>query len=197
MQVFSCGHSYLKRDSRDSQISFCFTVFQEKSSSSKAKRVRTVILHLFNHVDSFFRPWTKRMQYPILGRKEKKKKLKKRYQKLYSSTLVYMQDHSVLHLLHNYRLFGLIIFSGLTNSNSTAVFLKSPHNCQIKLNDRPGCQKYSSVHNTTQHNGSLHQPAEGSCFSEQQAKKASCNNSNIEHYLSSMEVKSILTQASL
>lgn len=85
MQVFSCGHSYLKRDSRDSQISFCFTVFQEKSSSRKAKRVRTVILHLFNHVDSFCRPWTKRMQYPIL---EKKKK-RKRYQKLYSSTLVY------------------------------------------------------------------------------------------------------------
>lgn len=80
--LFSREHSYLKRDSRDSQISFCFTVFQEKSSSSKAKRVRTVILHLFNHVDSFFRPWTKRMQYPIL-------KNKKKYRKLYSSTLVY------------------------------------------------------------------------------------------------------------
>lgn len=73
MQVVSCGHSYLKRDSRDSQISFCFTVFQEKSSSSKAKRVRTVILHLFSHVDSFFRPWTKRMQYPMLGKKKKER----------------------------------------------------------------------------------------------------------------------------
>lgn len=104
--LFSREHSYLKRDSRDSQISFCFTVFQEKSSSSKAKKVRTVILHLFNHVDSFFRPWTKRMQYPIL-------KNKKKYQKLYSSTLVYMQDHSVLHLLLNYRgLWTNYIFPG-------------------------------------------------------------------------------------
>lgn len=74
MPLFSREHSYLKRDSRDSQISFCFTVFQEKSSSSKAKRVRTVILHLFNHVDSFFRPWTKRMQYPILEKKKNKGK---------------------------------------------------------------------------------------------------------------------------
>lgn len=99
MQVLSCGHSYLKRDSRDSQISFCFTVFQEKSSSSKAKRVRTVILHLFSHVDSFFRPWTKRMQYPMLGKKKRKGKM---YRKLYFKCLVYLQDHPVLHLLHNY-----------------------------------------------------------------------------------------------
>lgn len=71
MQVFSHGCPYLNRDSLESQISFCFTVFQENSSSSKAKRVRTVILHLFNHVVSFLRPWTKRMQYPILENKVK------------------------------------------------------------------------------------------------------------------------------
>lgn len=86
-------------------------------------------------------------------------------------------------------LFGLIVFSGLTNSNSKAVFLKSLHNFQINLNDRAGCQKYSSAHNTTEHNRSLHQPAKGSCFSEQQAKKASCNNSNTEHYWGSAEAK--------
>lgn len=187
MQVSARGYSYLKRDSRDSQISFCFTVFQEKSSSSKANRTRTVILHLFNHVDSFFRPWTKRMQYPIL---RKKKKKKKRYQKLCSSTLIYMQ-YCIYYTITGFA--RLIIFSRLTNSNSTAVFLKSLHNFQINLNDRPRCQKYSSVHNTTPHNGSLHQPAEGSCFSEQQAKKASRNNSNTEHYRSSVEVKSTLT----
>lgn len=101
MQVFFCGHSYLKSDSRDSQISFCFTVFQEKSSSSKAKRAGTVSLHLFGHVDSFFRPWTKRMQYPILGKKKKGKV--KCTKKLYFKCLVYMQDHPVLHLFYNYR----------------------------------------------------------------------------------------------
>lgn len=178
IQVFAHGHSYLKRDSRDSQISFCFTVFQEKNSSSKANRVRTVILHLFNHVDSFFRPWTKRMQYPILEKKKIKEGTKSYIPALWfiCKTIQYCIYYTITGFAR------LITFSRLTNSNSTAVFLKSLHNFQINLNDRPRCQKYSSVHNTTQHNGSLHQPAEGSCFSEQQAKKASRNNSNTEHY---------------
>lgn len=97
MQVSARGCSYLKRDSRDSQISFCFTVFQEKSSSSKANRIRTVILHLFNHVDSFFRPWTKRMQYPILRKKKKKK------EKVPKVMFQHSDLYAVLHLLHNYR----------------------------------------------------------------------------------------------
>lgn len=78
--------------------------------------------------------------------------------------------------------FLLIILSKITNMNSAAFSLKSLHNFQINLNDRPRCQKYSSVHNPTQRNGSLHHSAEGSCLSQQQASKASCNNSNTERY---------------
>lgn len=169
MQVVSCGHSYLKRDSRDSQISFCFTVFQEKSSSSKAKRVRTVILHLFSHVDSFFRPWTKRMQYPMLG---EKKKGKAKCTESYISS-VWFICKTIQYCIY-YTItggFGLMIFSGLTNFNSTAVFLKSLHNFQINLNDRPGCQKYSRIHNTTQHNGSLHQPQKAAAFLNSKLRK--------------------------
>jgi len=104
---------------------------------------------------------------------------------LHSSTPVYMQRHSVSRFLHNYCFVGfflLIISSKITNMNSAAFFLKSLHNFQINLNDRPRCQKYSSVHNPTQRNGSLHHSAEGSCLSQQQASKASCNNSNTERY---------------
>jgi len=190
MPALSHDCTYLKRDSRDSQISFCFTVFQEKSSSSKAKRVRRAILHLFNHVDSFFRPWTKRMQYPILEKKKGKGKgtkspipalwfIRKTIQRCIYYTIT--------------RRFGLITFSGLTNSNSTAVFLNSLRNFQINVNSRPRCQKYGSVHNTTQRNSSFHKPTEGSSFSEQQAQKASCNNSNTEHRWSSREVKGFIT----
>lgn len=176
MQVFSHGCSYLKRDSLESQISFCFTVFQENSSSSKAKRVKTVILHLFNHVDSFFRPWTKRMQYPILEKKKKKKKWKR-----YSCIPVLWFGHKTIQYCIYYMIkvrvvlcffFWLIMFSRITKSNSAAFFLKSLHNFPINLNDSPRCQKCSSVHNTTRHNGSLPHSAEGSCFSEQRAREA-------------------------
>lgn len=64
--------SYLKRDSLDSQISFCFTVFHENSNSSKAERVAAVAPHLFSHIQSLFKPWTKRMQYPILKKQSGK-----------------------------------------------------------------------------------------------------------------------------
>lgn len=104
---------------------------------------------------------------------------------LHSSTPVYMQRHSVSRFLHNYCFvvfFLLIISSKITNMNSAAFSLKSLHNFQINLNDRPRCQKYSSVHNPTQRNGSLHHSVEGSCLSQQQASKASCNNSNTERY---------------
>lgn len=94
-QLLSHGHSYLKRDSRDSQISFCFTVFQEKSISSKAKRVRTVILHLFNHVDSFLRPWTKRMQYPILGKKQTNKQKENAPQVIFQYSGLYARPHII------------------------------------------------------------------------------------------------------
>lgn len=181
MQVFSHGCPYLNRDSLESQISFCFTVFQENSSSSKAKRVRTVILHLFNHVVSFFRPWTKRMQYPILENKVKNGKGTVTFQ--YSSLHATPFSITFLtQLLFCFFFFLLIILSKITNMNSAAFFLKSLHNFQINLNDRPRCQKYSSVHNPTQRNGSLHHSVEGSCLSQQQASKASCNNSNTERY---------------
>lgn len=176
MQVFSHGCSYLKRDSLESQISFCFTVFQENSSSSKAKRVKTVILHLFNHVDSFFRPWTKRMQYPILEKRKKRRNGKGtvvfRYSGLdtrpFSIAFITWLKFGLCCVFF----FWLIMFSRITKSNSAAFFLKSLHNFPINLNDSPRCQKCSSVHNTTRHNGSLPHSAEGSCFSEQRAREA-------------------------
>lgn len=55
--------SYLNRASLDSQISFCFTVFQEKSSrSNTVDAIRVVAPQRFSHAQSLLSPCTKRMQ---------------------------------------------------------------------------------------------------------------------------------------
>lgn len=96
------------------------------------------------------------------------KKIKKERQNvpkvIFQVSGLYARPSTIAFIIQLQGIFGLMIFSGLTNFNSPAVFLKSLHNFQINLNDRPGCQKYSHIHNITQHNGSLHQPQKAAAF---------------------------------